>query len=126
MSNEGTGIKQPDRLASFMSPITAYRTVAVADGPVDPDAVPNVPLIDNRASGRGINEMFVYADPQGGTATVQVWVVTGDDAWYLANTHDVGANVPGCWLVENLPATRYAIVVTACTEQVVLKHSFTK
>jgi hypothetical protein len=126
MTAEATGIKRNERLTSYYGTIEDYRVVGTADGAVNASAPPDVSLIDNRASGRGENNMFVYADPAGGDATLQVWIITAAGEWYFHSEQAIATGRPHCWLVEGLPAVRYAVVVTACGDSVTLRYAHTK
>ena len=108
------GNKSTKRATSYTTPLDDYRLAAAADGAVDPDSPPDIPLIDNEGSVLANNFMFLYLTPDDSeTATVQVWVVQ-DDAWYFHSEIALSvAGRPGAVKVENLPAAKYAVVVTA-------------
>ena len=108
-----SGNKSTKRALSYTTPIADYRVVAAADGPVDPDNPPDVPLIDNIESVLADNVMFLYLIPEvGQTATVQVWVVQ-DEAWYFHSEAALAvAGRPEVVKVSGIPAGEYAVVAT--------------
>jgi hypothetical protein len=111
---EGTGIKNPSRLLHFMTPIALYRTIASADGAVDPVAPPAVPFLDARRSGRGLNDLMVYVRFTGSPAAsvLAVWVKNEAGYWFkVGNDLSVAGN--SAIVVHDVPALRIAVTLTS-------------
>lgn len=117
-------VKSTNRLTSFMTGIELYRVVASADGAVNPVAPPAVPTIDASKSPKGLNELVLFVTPTAGDSpTLQVWVIV-DGSWYFVNQSPIGAaGRPERWVIKDLPACRWAVIVTASTGAVSISYA---
>lgn len=113
MAGTGSGIKNQNRLTSYLTPLFLYRVVTSADGAVNPASPPAISLIDASASPRGLNDLVLFITPAAGdTPTLQLWVVV-DSAWFFVVQQQIGlAGRPERWVVKDLPSCKWAVVVT--------------
>jgi len=107
------GVKTAARLKSFMTAPTLYRTIASADGAVNPAAPPVVPLLDLSKSPQGLNTVQIFATPAAGAAPVlELWAIIGT-SWFFVATKTLASGRPEALVVENVPAANIAIVLVS-------------
>jgi hypothetical protein len=123
MAGTGSGVKNPNRLTSFVTPLALYRVVTVQDGAVNPAAPPSVALINAAGSPRGLNDLVLLVEPTAGDQPIlQLWIVV-DGKWYFVSQAQVsGAGRPERMVMKDIPACEWAVVVTVCAGPVRISY----
>ena len=118
------GIKDKNRLTSYMTEVTLYRSITGDDAAVNPLLPPDVPALDLSSSPHGLNkiQLFVEPDPGGANPVLEAWVLH-ENVCYFLGTKTVAADQPEIWLLENVPAASVFIVATTAGNGVVLRSS---
>jgi hypothetical protein len=107
------GVKNQARLKSFMTELTAYRTVDTADGSVDPDVPPPVAQVDLSNTHHGLNTVQVFATPSGSASPdLELWVIV-DNKWFFVARKTIDVGQPEVWTVTDVPGGKIAVVVSS-------------
>jgi hypothetical protein len=121
MAGIGNGVKNSVRLTAYLTPLTLYRTVSTQDGAVTPSSPPSIPTIDVSSSAKALNELALFVRPSG-TCTIQLWAIA-DSAWYFVVEKALTSARPEVVVVKDLPACKWAVVVTACNAAVSISEA---
>jgi hypothetical protein len=104
------GVKSAARLRSAMTPLATYRTIASADGAVNPASPPAIATFDLTKSPVGLNTVQAFITPQasGGNPVMEMWVVM-TESWYFLGTVTITNGKPQIWTIEDVPCGLIAV-----------------
>lgn len=110
----GTGIKGPARLISYLTPVSAYRVVETDDAAMTPTAPPDVPVIPLNTSPTSLNTIALYVSPAAGDTTVlELWVGVEANNWFKIGSKTLAAaGIPEVILFKDVPALPAMVLVT--------------
>lgn len=114
------GVKNTNRLTSYMTTPVLYRVVTSPDGAVTPATPPAVATIDASGSPKALNDLVLFVSPIG-TCTLQVWAIL-NNAWYFVQETALTSARPQVLTVKDLPACKWAVVVTVSSAAVTINE----